>query len=281
MKNFTQLLTCVIALVGTASACGAQDQITKYVRYTYAGETAYGILDGETIRELEGDLYAAPQETGRTVSLADARLLAPCEPSKVMAVGLNYQSHLGEREPAEYPGLFTKFPTSVVGPGDDVIIPSDSRDLHYEGELVIVIGREAKNVSVEEAADYVFGVTAGNDISERGWQSADLQWFRAKGSDTFAPLGPAIVTGLNYNDLLVQTRLNGEVVQSERSEDLIFDVEAIVSYVSRYVTLLPGDVIFTGTPGSTRAMKPGDVVEIEVEGVGVLRNQLVAASQDG
>ena len=140
--------------------------------------------------------------------------------------------------------------------------------------MVIVIGRKVSRVSKEEAKSYVFGVTAGNDVSERDWQRADLQWLRAKGSDTFGPLGPAIVTGLDYDDLLLQTRLNGEVVQSQRTKDLIFDVATIVSYVSQYVTLLPGDVIYTGTPGTTRAIKAGDTVEVEVEGVGVLRNRV-------
>jgi 2-keto-4-pentenoate hydratase/2-oxohepta-3-ene-1,7-dioic acid hydratase in catechol pathway len=143
--------------------------------------------------------------------------------------------------------------------------------------MVVVIGTRATNVPAEQAASYVFGVTAGNDVSERDWQNADLQWFRAKASDTFGPLGPAIVTGLDYDNLQLQTRLNGEVVQSERTKDLIFDVKTIVSYVSRYVTLMPGDVIFTGTPQTTKAFKPGDVIEVEVEGVGVLRNRAVRA----
>lgn len=251
-------------------------QVTRYVRYSHEGRTSYGILNGETIRELEGDLFASPRPTGRTLSLSDVRLLAPVEPSKVIAVGLNYRSHLGDRPAAAYPGLFAKYPTSIVGPGDDIVMPPDATDLHYEGELVIVIGRRAKNVSPEEARAYIFGVTAGNDVSERAWQRSDLQWFRAKASDTFGPVGPAIATGLNYDDLLVQTRVNGEVRQSERTRDLIFNVPTIVSYVSKYVTLVPGDVIFTGTPQTTRAMKPGDVVEIEVEGVGVLRNTVVA-----
>jgi len=231
---------------------------------------------GETVRELEGDLFGARRPTGRTARLADVRLVAPVEPSKVIAVGLNYRSHLGTRQPAAYPGLFAKYPTSIVGTGADIVMPPDATDLHYEGELVIVIGRVAKNVNVADAPGYIFGVTAGNDVSERAWQRDDLQWFRAKASDTFGPLGPAIATGLNYDDLLVQTRVNGEVRQSERTKDLIFNVPTIVSYVSRYVTLMPGDVIFTGTPQSTRAMKPGDVVEVDVEGVGVLRNTVVA-----
>jgi len=265
-------IVALFAMTLSASSCSAQDNITKYVRYSHDGAVAYGILEGETIRELDGDPFSSPNPTGVSVQLGEVQLLAPCEPSKVIAVGLNYQSHLGEREPAEYPGLFTKYPTSIVGPEADIVMPGGSTNLHYEGELVIVIGRTAKDVPVEEAAQYVFGVTAGNDISERDWQRADLQWFRAKASDTFGPIGPAIVTGLDPNNLLVQTRLNGEVRQSERSSDLLFDIETIVSYVSTYVTLVPGDVIFTGTPGTTAAMQPGDVVEVEVEGVGVLRN---------
>jgi 2-keto-4-pentenoate hydratase/2-oxohepta-3-ene-1,7-dioic acid hydratase in catechol pathway len=256
------------------TAC-AQGEVTKYVRYAHGGNEYYGILAGDVVRELEGDLFSSPRPSGRTLDISEVRLLAPCEPSKVIAVGLNYQSHLGEREPAEYPGLFAKYPTSIVATDEDIVMPPDAENLHYEGELVIVIGREASDVTVEAADDYVFGVTAGNDVSERNWQRADLQWLRAKGSDTFGPLGPAIVTGLDPDDLLVETRVNGEVRQSERSSDLIFDTATIVSYVSRYVTLLPGDVIFTGTPGSTQAMEPGDVVEVEVEGVGVLRNTVV------
>ena len=252
----------------------AQSPVKRYVRYSQGNVTAYGVLDGETIRELKGDLFAKPIETGRVVKLSEVRLLAPCEPSKVIAVGLNYKSHLGERPAAAYPGLFAKLPTSIVGPDAAIVAPEDALDLHFEGELVVVISKRAKNVSVADAAQYVFGVTAGNDVSERAWQKNDLQWFRAKASDTFGPLGPAIVTGLNYGDLLLQTRVNGVVLQSQRTKDLIFDVPAIISYVSRFVTLEPGDVIYTGTPGSTRAMKPGDIVEVEIEGIGVLRNKV-------
>jgi 2-keto-4-pentenoate hydratase/2-oxohepta-3-ene-1,7-dioic acid hydratase in catechol pathway len=267
------LATLVLAASGPLDA----QAVVRYVRYSVGTTTAYGILDGETIRELDGAPYASPRATGRTRRLADVTLLAPVVPGKVIAVGLNYRSHLGTRPVAAYPGLFAKYPSSIVGPEAAIRYPSDAKNLHYEGELVIVIGRKASNVPKEEAASYVFGVTAGNDVSERDWQASDLQWFRAKASDSFGPLGPHLVTGLNYGDLLLQTRLNGEVVQSERTKDLIFDVPTIVSYLSRYVTLEPGDVIFTGTPQTTRPMKPGDVVEIELEGVGVLRNRVVAA----
>ena len=259
----------------TASEAFAQE-IKRYVRYEADGAVSYGLLENEGIRPISGDLFGEHQVTTSRIPLSQVRLLAPVDPSKVIAVGLNYQSHLGERSPAAYPGLFAKYPTCIIGPEGSVVRPPDSKNLHYEGEMVIVIGREAKNVPVEEAGRYVFGVTAGNDISERDWQSADLQWFRAKGSDTFGPVGPYLVTGLDHNNLQVQTRVNGEVRQSARTRELIFNVEEIVSYVSRYVTLYPGDIIYTGTPGSTQAMSPGDVVEVEVEGVGVLRNTVVA-----
>jgi 2-keto-4-pentenoate hydratase/2-oxohepta-3-ene-1,7-dioic acid hydratase in catechol pathway len=267
---------CVLIVVWAASApVATQQSVTKYVRYAAGGATALGILEGDTIRELKGDLFATPVPTGRTVKLADVKLLPPCDPKKVIAVGLNYKTHLGERPAAEYPGLFAKYPTSIIAHGENIVIPPDAKNVHYEGELVVVIGRRAKNVTVKDAKSYVFGVTIGNDVSERDWQKQDLQWFRAKASDTFGPLGPAIVTGLNYDDLLLQTRLNGQVVQSQRTKDLIFDVAAVVSYLSRYVTLEPGDVIFTGTPGTTRAFKPGDTIEVEIEGIGTLRNRAV------
>jgi len=268
-------LALSLLVAGALPMSALRAQVTRYVRYTAAGATSYGLLEGQTVRELRGDLFASRQPTGRTFRLDQVKLLAPVVPGKVIAVGLNYLTHLGERPAATYPGLFAKMPTSIVGPEADVIYPADATNLHFEGELVVVIGRTAQNVSVADAPTYVFGVTAGNDISEREWQRTDLQWFRAKASDTFGPLGPMIVTGLNYGDLLLQTRVNGEVLQSQRTKDLVFDVPTIVSYISRYVTLQPGDVIYTGTPGTTKAMKPGDVVEIEIEGIGVLRNKIV------
>lgn len=276
MRAHSLLLTGLLLI--TSSPAMSQS-VTKYVRYAEGNRTSYGLLEGDQVRELRGDLFSNPQPTGRRVRLTDVRLLVPVEPSKVIAVGLNYQSHLGERPPAEYPGLFTKLPTSLIPAGADIEITQDAANVHFEGEMVIVIGRRAKHVTRDEAKAYVFGVTAGNDVSERDWQRADLQWFRAKASDTFGPLGPAIVTGLDFDNLLLQTRLNGDVVQAQRTKDLIFSVADIVSYVSRYVTLLPGDVIYTGTPGTTRRMKAGDVVEVELEGVGVLRNRVVQGTK--
>ncbi len=217
-------------------------------------------------------------ETGVTHALAEVSLLAPCLPGKIMAVGRNYKSHLGTRPQPLNPEMFYKPVTALANPGQPIIIPRDATDVHYEGELVIVMGRSVRNASQEEARAAIFGVTCGNDVSERNWQSGpgkDLQWWRAKGCDTFAPLGPAVVAGLDYSHLLLQTRLNGEVVQQQYTSDLLFDCPTIVSWVSLWVTLLPGDIIYTGTPGSTRKLAPGDVVEVEIEGIGVLSNPVV------
>ena len=267
----------------TYGALAMPAETTRYVRYELNGEIAYGIEDGDNIHTLDGAPWDGGSRTGSAVSAADVTLLAPAEPSKVIAVGYNYISHREEmthEEPRpipEHPPLFLKLPTSLTGPDTDIVYPSDASDLHFEGELVIVIGKTTSKISPASAAEHIFGVTAGNDVSERSWQANDLQWLRAKASDTFGPLGPAVVTGLNYLDLRVQTRLNGETMQDQSSIDHIHDIHAILSFVSQYVTLYPGDIIYTGTPGSTAAMKPGDVVEIEVEGVGVLRNSVVAA----
>jgi 2-keto-4-pentenoate hydratase/2-oxohepta-3-ene-1,7-dioic acid hydratase in catechol pathway len=171
-----------------------------------------------------------------------------------------------------------KTPSCIVATEENIVFPEGANNVHYEAELVVVMGKKAKNIPPSEAANYIFGITAGNDVSERDWQKNDLQWFRAKSSDTFGALGPCIVQGLNYNDLLVQSRLNGEVRQSQRTSDLIFPIHDVVAYVTRFMTLLPGDIIYTGTPGNTKAMAPGDVIEIEVEGVGVLRNRIARAT---
>lgn len=246
--------------------------ITRYVRYSAQGKSCYGILDGDTLRELKGNFIHEVVPTGNSIPLGEVRLLPPCEPSKVLAVGRNYKSHLGDRTPLAAPGVFIKLPSCIIATGETIVIPEGATDVHHEAELVIVIGKTAHRVSKEDAPKYIFGITAGNDVSERFWQKSDVQWFRAKASDTFGPLGPAIVQGLNYDDLLVQCRINGEVVQSQRTCDMLFPVNTILSYISQYITLFPGDIIYTGTPGKTRAMKSGDRVEVEIEGVGTLVN---------
>jgi len=277
MLKLIGIVICVLFVpLLSAYVSSGLGKITRYVRFSFGGHTGYAILEGETLHELSGDFLAGGTPTGKTLRLSEARLLAPCVPSKVIAVGLNYKSHLGGRPAPEYPGIFSKQPTSIIGPEDLIVFPPGAEDVHYEGEMVVVIGKKATKVTPTEAPAHIFGVTAGNDVSERKWQKADLQWFRAKGSDTFGPLGPVVVQGLNYRDLKLETRLNGEVRQSQRTNDLLFGVDVIVSYVSQYVTLLPGDLIYSGTPGSTTAMKPGDVIEVELEGVGILRNKVAA-----
>jgi 2-keto-4-pentenoate hydratase/2-oxohepta-3-ene-1,7-dioic acid hydratase in catechol pathway len=279
MKRASVVLAVFAGILFVTNASFAQN-VTKYVRYSHQGVVSYGVLDGQTIRELRGSIFENPQQTGESISLSDATLLTPVEPRKVIAVGLNYASHLNGRPSPVEPGLFTKYPTSLIATEDEIVFPAGAGNVHYEGEMVLVIGKRGSNIPNSEALGYVFGVTAGNDVSERDWQANDLQWFRAKASDTFGPIGPSVVTGLNYDDLHLETRLNGEVRQSQRTSDLVHDVSAIVSYVSRFVTLEVGDLIFTGTPGSTQAMKPGDVVEIELEGVGVLRNRIAGSASN-
>ncbi|HEU4926356.1 MAG TPA: fumarylacetoacetate hydrolase family protein [Vicinamibacterales bacterium] len=268
-------VACAVLLTGLPVSAGAQT-LTHYVKYEAAGRTAWGLLEGETIRELQGNVFDGAKPNGRTLKLSEVKLLAPAEAKKVIAAGLNYRSHIGEQTPAKYVGLFAKMPTSLVGHNADIIYPADATTVHYEAEVCLVIGKRAKNITEAQVKDHVFGVAPCNDVSERAWQKADLQWFRAKGSDTFGPMGPALVRGADYNKLSLIGRHNGKVVQESTTDMLIFPIDTIVSYVSRYVTLEPGDVIFTGTPGSTQAMKPGDTYEVEIKGIGVLRNKVVA-----
>ena len=264
------------AVLSIASSVFAQNQ-TRYVRYESGGRASWGILENDTtIRELQGSVFDGAKPTGRTLKLAEVKLLPPAEPKKVIAAGLNYKSHIGESSPAKYVGLFAKFPTSLVGHNANIIYPADATNVHYEAEICVVIGKRAQNITEAQVKEHIFGVAPCNDVSERAWQKADMQWFRAKAADTFGPIGPAVVTNVDYNKLKLIGRHNGKVVQETTTDLLIFSIDNIVSYTSRYVTLEPGDVIFTGTPGTTQAMKPGDTFEVEVPGVGVLRNTVVA-----
>ena len=263
-----------LAATGVGLRQSAGDKVVRYVRYQHRAGISYGVLDGDSVREMRGDFFGGRTETGKKVKLSAVKLLWPCEPTKVLAVGLNYKSHLGDRPAPEKPELFFKPLTSLQHPDGEIVIPPGAKNVHYEGELVIVIGKRGRAIPAASAEEHIFGYTCGNDVSERDWQRGDLQWWRAKGSDTFAPLGPAIAVNLDLKKSRLQTRLNGEVKQSQLLSDLLFDAPAIVSFASQYVTLERGDVIYTGTPGATSAMKPGDVVEVEIDGIGVLRNRV-------
>ncbi|MSV27914.1 MAG: FAA hydrolase family protein [Bryobacterales bacterium] len=262
-----------------AAAALAQSKAVKYCRFKKGNVVAFGIVDGDTVRQLSGDLFASPKETGAKHKLSEVKLLHPvAAPSKILALAGNYRSHLGSAPPRPNPEPFFKPPSCLQNPEDPIFIPPGAKDVHYEGELVIVIGRKASRITVEQARDHIFGVTCGNDVSERIWQNdpkiKDVQWWRAKGADTFGPIGPVIARGIDYANLKIMTRLNGKVVQDDHTSHLVHNCETTVSFISQSMTLFPGDLIFTGTSGSTLPMKSGDTVEVEIEGIGILRNKV-------
>jgi 2-keto-4-pentenoate hydratase/2-oxohepta-3-ene-1,7-dioic acid hydratase in catechol pathway len=269
-------------------AVAPRTEIQKYVRFETDGRAAYGRWRDNMIEELEGSIYSGASPTGRTFRRETVRLLVPCEPSKVLAVGLNYASHQqfvtaaeggfttpgGKPLDMSKPVIFAKFPTSLIPDGTPIVFPEGATNVHFEGELALVVGKTATKVSEAEAKNYVFGVSVCNDLVDREWLLNDLQWFRAKGSDNFGPMGPAIVTGLEYSDLRLRTWVNGDLRQDSSTSELVYSPDKLLSYVSQFVTLVPGDVIFTGTPGKTQAVTHGDTVEIEIEGVGRLSNSV-------
>jgi 2-keto-4-pentenoate hydratase/2-oxohepta-3-ene-1,7-dioic acid hydratase in catechol pathway len=256
----------------------------RIARYTTGEDPAYAVVEGdpgaEVLLGVQGDpLYQDVVFTGERIALADARLLAPVIPrSKVVGIGKNYADHaaeMGGEAPTE-PLIFLKPNTAVIGPGDPVVMPRQSAEVHYEGELAVVIGRLCKDVPEEKFADVVYGYTCANDVTARDLQKSDGQWARAKGFDTFCPLGPWIETALDTTDLSLVARLDGRVVQQGRTSDLVHPVAKLVAYVSAMMTLLPGDLILTGTPAGVGPVQPGQQVEVEIEGIGALTNPFVA-----
>jgi 2-keto-4-pentenoate hydratase/2-oxohepta-3-ene-1,7-dioic acid hydratase in catechol pathway len=277
---------------------------------------AYGIVEEDHVRQIDGDLFDKWQPTERRFPLSSVKLLVPsARPTQVLALAGNYKSHLGggdhvttvttttkvttnvnsgqttstsatttdSEKPGEIPTkfqlpqLFFKSPSCLISGGESIVIPPGTNDVHFEAELVIVMRRKASRVGEGQARECILGVTCGNDVSARDWQKSDVQWWRAKGCDTFGPVGPVIVSGIDYDNLQMRLRLNGKELQNERTSQLIHSVPKIVSFVSQHVTLHPGDLIFTGTPGRTSAIKPGDTVEVEIEGVGKLVNPVTGA----
>ncbi len=263
----------------------------RIARFTSGGDPQFGVVTGDLdehgeidpdalVVGLAGDpLYAGVKPTEEQHRLADVRLLAPVLPrSKVVGIGRNYAAHaaeMGNEVPAE-PLVFLKPNTSVVGPGDAVLYPPQSREVHFEGELAVVIGRICRDVPAERAAEVVFGYTVGNDVTARDLQRRDVQFTRAKGFDTFCPLGPWVETELDTSALRVRTFLNGDLKQDGSTTDLIFDIPTLIAHVSSVMTLLPGDVILTGTPEGVGPMEVGDEVDVVVEGIGTLTNTVKA-----
>ncbi len=263
----------------------------RIARFTAGEDPTYGIVEGdpgeERVVQIAGDpIYAEPTPTGQLHELSAVRLLAPVIPrSKIVGIGRNYADHaaeMGNTVPTE-PGMFLKPNTSVIGPGDPITIPWQTTEVSYEGELAVVIGRLCKDVPAERVPEVVFGYTCANDVTARDLQRTDLQWSRAKGFDTFCPLGPWIVTAdeLAVDDLRLCTMLDGTVVQDGRTSQLIHDVVTLVSAVSEAFTLLPGDVILTGTPAGVGPMTDGQLVEVQIEGIGVLGNPVRDSGSGG
>jgi 2-keto-4-pentenoate hydratase/2-oxohepta-3-ene-1,7-dioic acid hydratase in catechol pathway len=248
----------------------------KFVRFEVGEKTVSGILNGEEIIELDGDFYGILKTAGISHSLSQVKLLAPCVPSKIIAVGLNYRDHAAEMRlavPSE-PVVFLKPPTSVIGPDGTIIYPDMSEQVDYEAELGIVIKDRIADIDPDQSKDHILGYTCANDVTARDLQKKDGQWTRAKSFDTFCPVGPSIESELDIRDLLIESYLNGERRQSSRTSQLIFSVSYLVSFISRIMTLSPGDLIITGTPAGIGPMKPGDDIEVRIEGIGSLKNTI-------
>jgi 2-keto-4-pentenoate hydratase/2-oxohepta-3-ene-1,7-dioic acid hydratase in catechol pathway len=248
-------------------------EIQYFARFQYEDTVSYGHIINDKIQAIKGSPFTTYQLIGKTIPIKEVTLLTPSEPQKVFAVGMNFASHISSTSSAP-PPLFLKLPSSLITSGSDIELPVDANNVHFEGELVLIIGLKSKNISEQQASKAIFGVTAGNDLTERTWQGSDLQWMRAKASDGFGPVGSVIAVGANYNDLLLTTHLNGKIVQQETTANMIHSPIKVVSYLSRYFTLMPGDLIFMGTPGRTQSLKDGDVVSVTIEQVGMVKNTI-------
>ncbi|MED1723716.1 fumarylacetoacetate hydrolase family protein [Brevibacillus parabrevis] len=253
------------------------------IRYERNGKVKHGwmVAEDQKVRVIEGDIYkiqtAKPIMTGLELPLDEISLKAPCDPSKVVCIGLNYRDHAAEMgiDLPKEPLMFLKPSSAVVGPGEPIVYPKLTANLHYEGELAIVIKKEAKKVKAADADEYILGFTCAIDVTARDLQWSDGQWTRAKGFDTFCPLGPAIAAKLDYSNLRIVTRVNGEVRQDASTEQLIFTIPQLVEAVSAVMTLRPGDVILTGTPSGVGELKVGDEISVTIEGIGTLTTHVV------
>ena len=251
----------------------------RVVRLMYEGDCRYGLADGTTVTLISDEPFAAWEPEGN-LPLCEARLIAPVSPTKVVCVGLNYKSHIAEmgNDTPATPVIFVKPSTSVIGPLQPIVLPEGVGRVDYEGELGVVIGRRTHRVSAEQAAEQVLGLCCGNDVTARDLQKIDGQWTRAKSFDGFCPLGPWVSTDVEPDDLLLETYVNGECQQSARTSDMLFGPYELVSFISNVMTLVPGDVVLTGTPGGIGPLADGDVVEVRIEGVGTLRNGVVGSA---
>ena len=246
----------------------------KLIRFLAQGRPSLGILSGNEVAEIDGDFFTPFRTLKTSCVFSQIQLLPPCTPSKIVAVGLNYRDHAKELNlpVPDTPVVFLKPPTAVIGPGEVVLYPATSSHVDYEAELGVVIKDRVRNISTASARDHILGYTCANDVTARELQKKDGQWTRAKSFDTFCPVGPWIETDLNPEDILIESYLNGERRQSSRTSQFIFTIDYIVSFVSEIMTLEPGDLIITGTPAGIGPMKPGDEIEVRIEGIGSLKN---------
>ena len=258
----------------------------KIIQYSIDGNSHYGILSSNgNIKRLNSSPFEAPQAAGHIDRLGSVRVLSPFYRPRVFGLGYNYRAHsqeVGKSTPT-LPVLFMKPSTTVIGHEENIVYPPDGENIHFEGELTVIIGKEARHVSENDALDYVLGYTCGNDVSDRVLQRRESEFgclLVGKGYDTFAPIGPVVETELDPSNLRLITRVNGEVRQNGNTADLLYDVPKLIAYLSKYMTLLPGDHIMTGTPAGVGPIKPGDTIEVEIEGIGALRNEVVAANTD-
>lgn len=248
----------------------------KIVRFKHTDQINYGILEKNKIKIVEGNVFGSFKITDKFIDFSEAKLFPPCEPSKIVCVGLNYRNHAQEMKDRipEEPVLFIKPSTAVIGPNDKIIYPQMSKRVDYEAELGVVIKDKIKDLEENQVKEHILGYTCFNDVTARDLQSKDGQWTRAKSFDTFAPIGPVIATDIDPNNLDIQLFLNGELKQNSNTSQLIFSVEKLVSFISKIMTLLPGDVIATGTPSGVGPMEVEDTVEVKIEKIGVLKNKI-------
>lgn len=252
----------------------------KFVRFKNNNEVSYGYLEGDKIIQLESDFIIDNRfiKTGKEFERSEVTLLSPVQPGQVIAIGLNYVKHAEEsgKEVPEEPMMFMVSPTAVIGDGETIQLPTEKHRIDFEAELAIVIGKEAYKLSEKEALDYVFGYTINNDVSDRDLQKKDGQFTRAKSFKTFKPLGPSIETNIDPNNVAIKLSVNGEMKQDSNTNDLIHNIEKVLAHVTDVISLQPGDVILTGTPSGVGPLQDGDLVEIEIEGIGKLSNKVIS-----
>ena len=254
----------------------------KFVRFKTKKDIRYGLVCENHVLEIEGNIFNQYRTLKTKHAFCDLKILSPCVPTKIIAIGLNFRSHakeLGMTLP-EVPMIFMKPPTAVIGPDEEIIYPEMSSRVDYEGELAVVIGKKCRFVAESDSEKYIAGYTCFNDVTARDLQKKDVQFTRAKGFDTFAPMGPFIETDINPCNVKIETFLNGVKKQSGNTSDLIFSIRNIVSFLSMIMTLCPGDIIATGTPSGIGPLKRGDIVEVRIEGIGSLSNRVAGASSN-